>query len=54
MSRRKAKNTAQRANAQQREQQRAVKNDTLFGVLLKWFIPSGELFHKSEFHGNVR
>lgn len=54
MSRTKAKNTAKRTNEQQRRQQRAVKNDTLFRELINWFIPPGELFHKREFHGNVK
>ena len=54
MSRRKAQSTAKRINKQQRDEQRAVKNSKLFRELIKWCIPPGELFHKSEFHGNVK
>lgn len=55
MSRRKQQNIAKRTNKkQQRHQQESVRNDRLFGELLKWFIPPGELFHNSEFHGNVK
>jgi hypothetical protein len=31
-----------------------LKNDKLFRKLIQWFIPTGELFQKSEFHGNVK
>ncbi len=54
MSRRKQQNTAKRTNKQQREEQWAVKNDKLFRELTNWFVPPGELFHKGEFHGNVK
>lgn len=54
MSRRKQQSTSKRTNKQQRQEQQAVKNDKLFRELIRWFIPPGELFHKSEFHGNVK
>jgi hypothetical protein len=54
MSRRKQQNTAKRTNKQKRHEHRAAKNDKLFRELISWFIPPGELFHKSEFHGNVK
>jgi hypothetical protein len=54
MSRRKQQSTAKCTNKQQRQEQRAAKNDKLLRELIKWFIPPGELFHKSEFHGNVK
>ena len=54
MSRRKQQSTAKRINQQQRQEQQAVKNGKLFRELIMWFIPPGELFHKSEFHGNVK
>ena len=54
MSRRKQQSTAKCTNKQQRQEQRAAKNDKLFRELINWFVPPGELFHKSEFHGNVK
>ena len=54
MSRRKAKNAAKVTNEQQRRQLRAVKSEKPFRELINWFIPPGKLFHKSEFHGNVK
>ncbi len=54
MSRRKQQSTSKRINKQQRQQKQAFKNDKLFRELIGWFIPLGELFHKSEFHGNVK
>lgn len=54
MSRRKQQSTSKRTSKQQRQEQQAVKNDKLFRELIWWFIPPGELFHKSEFHGNVK
>ena len=54
MSRRKQQSTSKRTNKQQRQEQQAVKNDKLFRELIRLFIPPGELFHKSEFHGNVK
>lgn len=54
MSRRKQQSTSKRINQQQRQEQQAVKNDKLFRELIGWFTPLGELFHKSEFHGNVK
>jgi len=54
MSRRKQQSTAKCTNKQQRQEQQTVKNDKLFRELIHWFIPPGELFHKSEFHGNVK
>lgn len=52
MSRRKQTNKAKRTNKQQTQQR--VRNDRLFRELIDWFVPSGELFNKSEFHGNVK
>lgn len=54
MSRRKQQSTAKGTKKQRRQQQCAAKNDQLFRALIEWFIPPGELFHKSEFHGNVK
>ena len=54
MSRRKQQSTAKCTNKQQRQEQRAAKNDKLFRALIEWFIPPGQLFQDSEFHGNVK
>lgn len=54
MSRRKQQSTAKCTNKQQRQEQRPAKNDKQFRELIEWFSPPGELFHKSEFHGNVK
>lgn len=54
MSLRKQQKAAKRRDEQQGQQLRAVKNSKLFRELLDWFLPPGELFHESEFHGNVK
>jgi hypothetical protein len=54
MSRRKQQSTAKCTNKQQRQEQRAAKNDKLFRAIIEWFIPPGQLFQDSEFHGNVK
>jgi hypothetical protein len=53
MSRRKQSNRSTGKNTGRAETTRR-KNKTLFFELCHWFVPEGELFDKTEFHGNTK
>jgi Transposase DDE domain len=63
MSRRKQQSPAKRTNSnhrtnkhqcQKRREHQTARNGKVFRSLIDWFLPQGELFHQSEFHGNVK
>lgn len=49
MSRKKQTN----ASGVSKQKGSSARNDELFRELIDWFVPPGQLFHKSQFHGNV-
>ena len=53
MIRRKQSNRSRRTNKRQRQPVRR-KNKTEFKELVDWFIPQGELFAETAFHGNIK
>jgi hypothetical protein len=55
MTCRKQSDQAQRKNESQRQREQSRrKNKTVLKELIDWYIPQGELFVETEFHGNIK
>jgi hypothetical protein len=53
MSRRKQTKRS-RIEKQKRQAVQLRQNKTIFGSLLEWLVPEGELFTEDRFHGNIK